>query len=624
MRFLLLLICSLTLTAQSSFVIGWVSDHGVCVPHGSGFTLPTNPGQRGTDCIAQRDVQAMVNSWEPDFLITTGDLSNRRGNAAETYNGLLIRTLTAVTSPAATTSTLQETISAGATAAQTVDVSVNTSVGTYVINFGQSNAEVIEVTARTTGSPPTITAKFYKSHAIGEPIALNSQIITVDTTAGVDCGPIDCKTDMMLVGTERTFTVGTDLTNIVCLGGTCTATITNSEKAWKANDEVIVDGEEDLDGTYSITASSPPTSASVISWASAATGTYTTVGMNITTRRLVFANTYVGLDEENVSVFEMPKITAATKTTFTATFAHPHDAGVVLRGSDHITVLDWVRQGKLLPVMGNHDHGGCTTDWCDNISGNLAGPFNTYWSSAAAGSWPLSTLTYHAKTYGTNPAGNPLVQFFATATSGPNSPSRGGAQELYFTPLMAASTAKWNIALTHYPVYSDTTSGALNAFGVGTNPITNYGWIAGANIDAVLSGHTQYPEHVTARNDANDATFPFERDGGQATSLDYIIMSSSGDSLSNVANITAGGNCADGDVGCTVIWGSTDAGGDVANDYMAGKITISDTELKIEYFDRDDWVTPIHTITLTKDASTPSDPCALATTVCFSGGVKIQ
>ena len=76
----------------------------------------------------------MVNSWNPDLLVSTGDMSNIRGNRAETYKGLLVRTATPVTAPVMTTSTLQQAITARASA-QTVQVSAVTAVGTYALNF---------------------------------------------------------------------------------------------------------------------------------------------------------------------------------------------------------------------------------------------------------------------------------------------------------------------------------------------------------------------------------------------------------------------------------------------------------------------------------------------------------
>ena len=136
---------------------------------------------------------------------------------------------------------------------------------------------------------------------------------------------------------------------------------------------------------------------------------------------------------------------------------------------------------------------------------------------------------------------------------------------------------------------------------------SNYLWMAHSNIDVVLSGHMHLPDHVTALNDAD-------------RTINYATMSSSGDSLTT--SIT-GGACASR-ADCTPVWGSTPAGGRFTNTYMAGRLTITDTQFKIEYFSYLNWNTPVHTITLTKAPPSVIDACADVTKVCFNGGLRFN
>jgi hypothetical protein len=599
MRILIpLLAAAVTLSAQT-LTVGWISDHGICSLHGTGFNASTL-GQRLTQCQIQQRVQAMVNSWNPDFLVSTGDMSNIRGNRAETYKGLLVRTATPVSAPTLTTSTLQQTVT-GKASSQTIRVSGITPVGTYALNFDGSNAEVIQVTARTTTAPYTITAVFLRDHSIDEPVARNSQTITIDTTSTLDCGGIDCLTDLMLLGSARTFTAGTDLTSIVVSEGTATATVANNtEKGWKALDEVVIDGEPALNGRYAVTSGPSPTTITFAT--TAPDGSYTTSGMTMTTRRIVFSGNYIGFDEERFDQFESVAITPASSTSFTGTFAKSHPAGAILRGSDHITILNYIRgrgEGTMFhPTSGNHDYGGGNQDWCTGCAGNAFNAFTEYWESPAGGSNAFNGTLYHHRSYGS------LVTFFSTATSGTFSPARGQQQQLHFTPLFAESTTKWNVSLLHYPLFTDAVGWRL---GGDTAARSNYLWMAHPNVDIVLSGHMHLPDHVTAVND------------GDGT-INYATMSSSADNLTT--SITGGSCASKGD--CTPVWGSTSAGGNFTNTYMAGKLTITDTEFKIEYFSYLDWKKPVHTITLTKPPAPAADACAGETRLCFSGEVTVQ
>ena len=186
---------------------------------------------------------------------------------------------------------------------------------------------MIQVTARTTSAPYTITAVFLRNHAIGEEVARNSQTVTIETTSDdADCGGVRCLKDLMLLGSTRTFTAGANLTSIVVSGGLATATFTNgTEKGWKALDEVVITGEPALNGTYPVV--SGPTATTITFGSSAPDGTYTTPGMTMTTRRIVFSGNYIGLDEESFDRFEWLAITPASKISFTATFAKSHAAG---------------------------------------------------------------------------------------------------------------------------------------------------------------------------------------------------------------------------------------------------------------------------------------------------------
>ena len=192
--------------------------------------------------------------------------------------------------------------------------------------------------------------------------------VTIETTSDdADCGGVRCLKDLMLLGSTRTFTAGANLTSIVVSGGLATATFTNgTEKGWKALDEVVITGEPALNGTYPVV--SGPTATTITFGSSAPDGTYTTPGMTMTTRRIVFSGNYIGLDEESFDRFEWLAITPTSKTSFTATFAKSHAAGAILRGSDHITILNYIRgrgQGTMFqPTSGNHDYGGGDEDWC--------------------------------------------------------------------------------------------------------------------------------------------------------------------------------------------------------------------------------------------------------------------
>ncbi len=176
-----------------SLTVGWISDHGVCVPHGI-----NGNGPRTTQCDRQAQVAAMIERWNPDFIVSTGDMSNIRGNRAETYKGILVRSANAVVAPTSTTSTLLESVVASSSP-QTVRVSTMTPLGYYALNFDQANAEVIQVLSRTATAPYTIRAIFLREHRENEPLQANSQTIEVDPAA-TDCDGTTCMMDLNLFG----------------------------------------------------------------------------------------------------------------------------------------------------------------------------------------------------------------------------------------------------------------------------------------------------------------------------------------------------------------------------------------------------------------------------------------
>jgi hypothetical protein len=432
----------------------------------------------------------MIEKWNPDFIVATGDMSNIRGNRAETYKGILVRSANAVGAPTSTTSVLLEPVTAKASA-QTVKVSAITGGGYFSLNFDKPNAEVIQVLARTLTPPYTITAIFLRDHTANEPIQPNSQTIRVSTTA-TDCDGTPCLRDLNLFG--------------------------------------------------------------------------------VSPQKLMLPNTILGIQEDAWNSFEIIKVTGVPDArNFTATFARSHPAGSIIRGSDHTPYLRWIKAGKFVPNAGNHDYGGGEMDWCVNGTAGCMSldvernAFNEYWESSAAGRWPLGGKSWFAKSYGN------LVSLFSLDST--NTHRRGDVQELEMTPKMNACNTPWCITLMHHPMFGDFDARRVG----GTGPDrSRYLWMANNKIDLVLSGHAHLYHRYTARNDA----------GRQ---IPYVTAGISGDSLEKTTD-----NACQRYSDCTVAvpaW---------SGNYGAGRMTVTNSELKLEVFSLENPAVPIDALTLRK------------------------
>ncbi len=594
-------------------VVGWISDMGRSAPHGIGgrsFGPTTTQYERGTNGAGgQRVVSAMIKSWTPDFWISTGDMSNQRGNRAQTYKGLLFRSANEIVAPTSPSlGTLMQAV-APKSGTQVVQVSKRGSVGTFVFGFGTSNAEVVKVTARSASAPFTISAEFLKSHLVGEDYQSNVQTVHVDPLAS-DCPPSSCMNHLYLFGVSDVFkTNGSPkLNSITVSSGFADISIQNPERNYKATvgaqlgDEVIISGSGQplLDGRYVVatlvTSNGQAAGTNVLRVAtSAPDGTYAHADLQASFKRVAWVDTYLGVAEESPQTFEEIRMEGVSSThIFTATFAKTHPVGTLFRGSDHVPYLDVIRAGKLIPVMGNHDNGGGEYDWCDGINdpvfpgangcveGNDFDAFNEYWRSPAGGGWPFEAgRPWFEKQYGN------LVTFFSLDNSrGSGVFGLGTNQYNEMRPKMEACATAWCLPIVHFNTFAPECASRHNTNCSSPNySQASYHWYAQIpKVAAIFSGHGHSLSHsVTSAKAGRAGVHQFMNGtGGDAINASSQILSDA---------CVLVGDCQ------TLFWRY---GGSIPrNQHGAGRLTITAQELKVEYFEVTNWLTPVYSYTLT-------------------------
>lgn len=683
--FSLLLLSAVLLTAQNSLTVAWISDMGIAAPHGIGGmswgfrTTTYETGERGSGVTGvvqprnggERVVAAMMNSWNPDYWIATGDMSNQRGNRGQTYKGLLFRTATPITAPStAPWGTLQESITGkGGPNGQVVRVSVRGSTGRFVIGYGTPNAEVIQITSRSAcavgANDCTITAKFLKNHGIGEPIQANSQTVTVDVGASV-CPPNSCLNDLHLFGVNDKYTIGGQTSGCgsgelcspalnsieVTVPGTARISVFNPEQSYKATstgrfgDTVKVTGSQvdGLDGTYTITAvpveNKSGTGASIAGTnivevsvnPAIPVGIYTASGMAAEFKRMMFPNTYAAFQEDSFDYFEEARMDAINSTiSFTGTFAKAHPAGILVRASDHVPYMNWIAAGKFIPVLGNHDNNGGEYDWCDDKNEGR-GVYGTgctegkeydasveYWSSPAAGSWPFQPgKPWFEKCYGT------LVCFYSMDNSrGAENFGVGTIQYNEMNPKLTNCPAKWCVPAVHFGTFSALCDNRHNPPGCKAGqPDPAYWWyVNNPKTDFIINGHGHNQQHMITNA------------GVVGRSIHIFQSGTGGDSIDGT-NVQNGQPAADTFDACAVVGDCTTVvnRGSYTNprsDHGGVKMIFTDTSATIEYYEVSNWVTPWHTQVISKVVEPPvpvieSPVLCEAAKVCISGGVTIQ
>lgn len=585
LRIAIILGFSVVCLAENSHTIGWISDHGIAAPHGiggRGFGFRLSTYERG-----ERLVSAMVESWTPDFWISTGDMSNQRGNRAQTYKGVLVRSANPVIRPVVTTSLLQEHVT-GKSEPQTIRVSALTETGYYALNFDAANAEVIRVTSRTSMPPYTITAVFLKNHAVREPVQPNAQTVQVNTTA-TDCEGTKCLPDLYLFGVNDVFSVGRGLTDITVTSGTATVSIINREKPYKVGDLVTIAGSgvSNLDGSYTITdvpLADRETGANQLTFATKANrGAYKSERMTVSFKRVMYENTYLGIQEDEFKQFESFRVTEVPNaTSFVATFAKSHPAGAIIRGSAHVPYLNWIRAGKFVPTMGNHDYNGGEFDWCDNepecAAGRNMDAYFEYWPTRAGGSWKMQPgKPWHVAKY-------PLITIFSLDNSrGHAIVGEGTEQHAEMKAAMDACDTQWCVPIMHFGTWGAFLNNRHNTDGA---PQPQYQWYGThPKVDAVLCGHGHHMEHTTIRTNGRPALM-------NGVGGDSIGVSRPDDKEPDACALV--GDCITKWIRAS--WTTP------RSNYGAVKIHVTETRLRFEFYEITDWKIPVYTFELSKRA----------------------
>jgi hypothetical protein len=547
-------------------------------------------------------------------------------------------------------------------------VSKQGQTGRFVLGYGTANAEVIQITARSTNPDPakgcyTVTIKqALKPHAAGEAFQTNQQTITVDTTA-TDCPPNTCMTELMQFGVRDEFRIGGLSTScpggshpcpdpplidiVVNADGTADITIFNPEDPYKATtasqigDRItiagsgVTNGAATLDGIYTVSSVILSNGSSKANHtvripvdASLPSGAYTTTGMTATFERSIPFVTYFGIQEDNFDQFEEARFDTITgRTTFTATFAKTHPAGSLIRGSGHVPYLNWIRSGNFVPNMGNHDNNGGEFDWCDGVhdptpatgDGKCAEgmdheAFIEYWGSPAGGGWPVElNKPWFEKCYGT------LICWYSLWNQSTLIFGVGTPQYNEMNAAITACPAKWCVVNMHFGTFSDqcvnrqNTNCFLNDEETIVNPsYSNAGsWWPHLNpkLDTWFNGHGHHYQHVkTVEAVVGRAMHGFQAGAGG----DSI----NGDGINHKPACTAIGDCE--------VLFVRHRYTTPRHDHGAAKLRVTDTELHVAFYEVNDWDTPIYEYTLMKAVSVPADSCAGTTRSCISGGVSFQ